>query len=266
MADDFEVETGNDRTNAGFASLDLRTDENRIAGEFPLYLRLGISDCIIEGKETAYRVFFRTGRVEIALEQMEEVWSKGSYGAEFEKTSVTVKQTDKASQKDATGWKLMARMRGYINLSGSAESSGKTEETENVTLTASTKVELIEPLANLQWRVGHQEHGDLRKMGGFLSGHYFMEASKPTCHFKVCGGVETASATATFSVRRSDAHVVKDGQGWHEKPISQGQEADFGAAMMERLRALRLMKSVVPTASWVLARDRMVLTRARDKA
>ncbi len=237
----------------------LWTDRNRIEGSFPLFARAALDKIYIDGKDRSYVAHIRSATFALNLKNIEDDPSKGTYSRASAKGVKTHAITETKTKGASVRAKMTARLTG-----ASAEAGGSIDNKtkDKTTVKTETKIPVVAYTSNCKWSLGHAEHGD-PDQDGFLKGDYF-SASEPICHVRMLAGKKTAQIDAVISVRRSEILIVREEQYRDEKEISQGEEPDAVGALMLKLTELRLMKDVVPTGTFVIAKDCLLLEPAKD--
>lgn len=236
------------------AEVRLWPNANRVEGDFPLHAKAAFNEIYVEGKEKSYRVHIKIAALSLELKNIRDTPSYTPYSRYSKSAVVKSTKQSSAGSSQSTGGELGVKI-GNKTLSVQL----KTQAEQHNKHSSETKLENKSPViivaygANLNWRIGHPDYGDPDQEGYLFS--EYIEVDKPLCKLNVLPGKRKASVTATLSTRRSDMHVVREGYDATSPAISESLESDFCHHLMEKLVALRLMKDVIPTGTFILARD-----------
>lgn len=248
-----------------FAEVRLSTKElNRIEGGFPLYAKAAFEDMYIEGEKASYRIYIKTAELALKLEHIEDTDDSVPYWRQSETAVVMTKENDRRENKKGFGAKVAVALgMSQAKVSANAGINKSHAHSEQETLSNKRKVDIVSPLANNKWAIGHEHYGDPDQDGGFLRGVY-VEYDKPLCSLRIPSGKKAAKVVATLSVRKSQMHVEKEQNYASFSSISKSFESDFDDHLMKKLVELRLMgtkslKETSPTRSLILAHDSLEL-------
>jgi len=264
MAKAYLTETQTRAKRVDFAEIKVFTEKNRVESEFPLFARAKFDVASIEGDHLSFTAYLRTVTLALNVENLGEVVTKGNYAAHLEESKVRFQTKSGSMETRESRWQIFAAIRGRLGASGSAAASEMSRAHEQDSAEATSTISLVGPLSNLKWRIGHRELGDPRNPGCALEGPYLIEKRLPLCHLAVDRGAASARIVATVSVRRGDMYVVTDRRIWRDPEISTGEEPEFAHTLQSKLHSIRLMKSLVPSGSWVIARDVLDLVPEPD--